>query len=118
MARIPQPPMQADRRDPEEHGFWLPFAIVLVAASLLLLGTRHVTSLETEGGEAARETELIKAFSRGGLERVSAATTFAPALFDDPAALAVVLERMAGDSAQSSRLRYRVNTGAVDPCPT
>jgi hypothetical protein len=110
--------MQADRRDSEQHDFWLPFAIVLIAVSLLLVGTRHITGLETESGEAARETELIKAFSKGGLERVAPVTTFEPALFNDPAALAVVMERMAVESAQSSRLRYRVNTGAADPCPT
>jgi hypothetical protein len=116
--RVAQPPIQIDRRDPERHDFWLPFAIVLIAVSLFFAGTRHLTGMETESGDAATESQLIKAFAKGGLERVTTVTVLDPALFGDPAALAMMLERMAGEPIQPHRARYRVNTGAADPCPT
>jgi hypothetical protein len=116
--RVPQPPIQIDRRDPERHDFWLPFAIVLVAAVLLVAGTRHLTVLETQLGEAATEPQLIKAFANGGLERVNTLTFPDPALFEDSAALGAMLEQLADPMAQAPRPRYRVNTGAADPCPT
>jgi hypothetical protein len=116
--RIAQPSIQIARRDPERHDFWLPFAVVLIAVSLLFVGSRHMTGLETEIGDAATETQLIKAFAKGGLERITPVTLLDPVLFEDPAALATTLERMAREPAGAHRSRYRVNTGAADPCPT
>jgi hypothetical protein len=91
---------------------------VLVAAVLLVAGTQHLTGLETQLGEVATEPQLIKAFASGGLERVDTLTLPDPALFEDPAALAAMLERWSDATVQAPRSRYRVNTGAADPCPT
>jgi hypothetical protein len=118
MIRVPQPPVQANLRDPERHGFWPPLVITLIAVILMGVGVRHVTGIETvEGGEAS-ELQLVKAFSRGGLEQVDAITVLDPATFDNPEEAAAALEALADAEVDSPLFKFRVNTGAVDPCPT
>lgn len=116
--RVSQPPVNPARRDPERHDFWPPFILVLIAGILLLCGGWHRTNLETTEGDAAREVQIIKSFASGGLQAVDSAAVPDPASFSDPAAAAAALERMARAEARGSRLKYRVNTGAADPCPT
>ncbi len=117
-ARVTQPPVNPRLRDPERHDFWPGFILVIIAAALLLCGGWHVTRVETSDGDAAREIQLIKSFAKGGLQVVDSAAVPDPASFADPAAAAEALERMAREEAKGFHLKYRVNTGAADPCPT
>jgi len=116
--RVEQPPVNPALRNPERHDFWPPLALVLIAGVLIFCGGWHVTNLETTDGEAAREVQLIKALASGGLQVADSVSVPDPASFDDPAAAAEALDRMAREEAQGSRIRYRINTGAADPCPT
>lgn len=116
--RVPQPPVRAALRDPEQHDFWPGLVLSLVAALLLFGGARHVTGLETDEGGAAREIELVRAFARGGLERVRAPAVIDPAMYADPLEAAAALERLAQEDGRAPRAGFRVNTGAADPCPT
>ena len=118
MIRVPQPPVNAALRDAERHDFWPAFVVLLIGGGLLVGGARHVTELETTDGGTATEVQLIKAFSRGGLEQVEGVAAVDPATFDDPAAAAAALERMIEEEARAPRFKFLVNTGAVDPCPT
>jgi hypothetical protein len=115
---LPQPPVNAQLRDPERHDFWPGFILAAVAGLLLFCGARHVTGVETTEGETAREDQLVKAFSNGGLQMATAPKPPDPAAFDDPSLAAAALERFEREQAESPRVKYRVNTGAVDPCPT
>lgn len=116
--RVPQPPINPRLRNAEEHGFWPAFAVALVAAALLFCGARHVTGLETVDGDSATEPQLVKAFTRGGLVFQE------PRLFPDadastgPPPSAADIREAERRAALPLRDRYRVNTGAVDPCPT
>ena len=116
--RIAQPPIDPLRRDPERHDFWPGFIGTLIAALVVLCGVGHATRVETTDGNAAYESQLVKSFTCGGLKAEDPVKVVDPATFDDPAAAAAALERMAREEARSFRIRYRVNTGAADPCPT
>lgn len=116
--KVPQPPVVASLRDPERHDFWLGFGLALAALVLVVLGVARPTKVETTEGELATVFELTKGFARGGLTVQEAVSPPDPALYSDPAAMAAALQRMAKERAAGPRLRYRVNTGAVDPCPT
>jgi len=118
LKRVEQPPVNPSLRDPERHDFWPPFILVIIAGVLLLCGGWHVSSVETTDGDAAREVQLIKSFARGGLQVVDSVAVPDPASFDDPAAAIDALDRMAQEEARGFRIKYRVNTGAADPCPT
>jgi len=116
--RVAQPPVNPRLRDPERHDFWPPFILVLISVILLLCGAWHVTNVDTTDGDSARELQLIRSFTSGGLQAVNPVSVPDPATFEDPAAAAAALERMAREEARTFRLKYRVNTGAADPCPT
>jgi hypothetical protein len=113
-----QPPINRNLRSPEHHDFWPGFAVAIAAAVFILLGALHTTRVETTDGSNAREFQLIKAFARGGLEVLPAVSAPDPAQFNDPALAIAALERMAQEEAKGKLLRYRVNLGAADPCPT
>ena len=115
---IAQPPLQAQLKAPEAHDFWPGLVLVVVAGWLLVFGARHVTDIETTGSETAREHQLIKAFSNGGLQMASAPRPPDPAAYEDPAQAVAALERFAREQAGSLRAKYRVNTSAAAPCPT
>ena len=116
--RVKQPPVNPLLRDPERHDFWPGFILVIIAGILMLCGGWHVTNVETTEGNTAREFQLIKSFTSGGLQVVDSVFVPDPASFEDPAAAAAALERMAQEEAKGFRIKYRVNTGAADPCPT
>jgi hypothetical protein len=116
--RVTQSPVNPLLRDPERHDFWPAFIFVIIAGSLMLCGGWHVTNVETTDGNAAREFQLIKSFTSGGLQAINSVFVPDPASFDDPAVAAAALERMAQEEANGFRIKYRVNTGAADPCPT
>jgi hypothetical protein len=116
--RIPQPPIRPRQRGTEDRDFWPAFIVVVVAILLLYTGANHQTRLETLDGHAASATQLIQAFATGGLIFEQPAIPSDPALFDDPILAAAEMDRAAEIADLPLRDRYRVNTGAVDPCPT
>jgi len=117
-SRVPQPPVDPVKRDREEHDIWPALAVAVLALLLLFNGTRQPTTLETVEGESASEFQLIQAFGRGGLQFERATFSFDPVMFDDPQRIAAEMDRAAQRAERPLRERYRVNTGAVDPCPT
>ena len=121
LQRVPQPPIQPALRDLEHHDFWLGFVVVVIGAVLTFCGARHVTTVDTVDGGAAWETQLVKAFSTGGLRYPDAATTAPPPPdTDNPAATAEAMERWAKSeaTAKTPTWHVRVDTGANTPCPT
>lgn len=106
------------RRDPERHDFWLGGFLSIVAGFSVICGALHRTEVDTTDGNSAREFQLVKSFTCGGLKAEAAVKPPDPALYSDPATLAEALERMAREEARSPRLKYRVNVGAAAPCPT
>jgi hypothetical protein len=119
--RIPQPPLNAALRDREQHALWPGLAVALLGMALMVCGARHLTGVETVDGAAAWETQLVKAYSSGGLqypERTPPPPP--PPKFDDPAGSAAALERWARQSAQAAPppWKVRVDTAAKTPCPT
>jgi hypothetical protein len=116
--RVPQPPVNPLLRTTEQHDFWPGAILAAVALILVFSGARHLTNLETLDGSSTWETELITAFARGGLQFHNASVTFDPAMHADPAAAAAAMDEAARIADLPLRARYRVNTGAVDPCPT
>ena len=116
--RVQQPPVNPLLRPTEDRDFWLGTLLALVAAALLVVGARHVTSVNTTDGDSAREPQLVKAFTCGGLQAKTSVTVPDLSTFDDPNAAAVALERMARQRETAFPITYHVNTGAADPCPT
>jgi hypothetical protein len=116
--RVPQPPVNPIRRDPERHDFWLGCFLTIVAGSFVIWGAVHTTAVDTTDGNSAREFQLVKSFTCGGLKAEAAVKPPDPTQYSDPATLAEALERMAREEARSPRLKYRVNVGAASPCPT
>ena len=119
--RVPQPPVNRALRAVEGHDFWPGFIVALLGLLLAILGARHVTGVETVDGGAARETQLVKAFSFGGLKFPElAAAAEPPKPLADPVATAEALDRWAKQQANaaSPAWKVRVDTGAKTPCPT
>ncbi len=120
MRRVPQPPINPAQRPAERHDFWPPFIIALIALLVLVCGATHITNIETLEGNTASERQLVKSFTSGGLEVVQPSAV-APEPVEppgDPAAEAKAIERAERAAAKSGGLKYRVNTGAANPCPT
>jgi hypothetical protein len=105
-------------RNQEHHDFWPGAVVAAIALSLLFSGARHFTGVQTHEGSSAGEVELIKAFARGGLEFHQPSTALDAATLADPALAAAAMDKAAAAAKLPLRERYRVNTSAVDPCPT
>jgi hypothetical protein len=116
--RLPQPPISAAARDPERHDFWPGAVLVLIGIILLACGTGRLTGLETADGQIALEHQLIKSFAYGGLQLAGPPEPPDPAQFDDPAEMDAAMQRFFREERERPRMKYVVNTGAVDPCPT
>ncbi len=119
--RAPQPPLNPGLRDLEQHEFWPGFVAVLIGGILAFCGARHLTGVDTVDGTTASETQLMKAFSVGGVQYASQLAPPAPPTpVEDPAAAAEALERWAREQANASAptWKIRVDTGAKTPCPT
>jgi len=119
--RVPQPPVDPAQRDAERHGFWPGFSILLIGALLVFGGAQRLTGLDTVEGNSAWETQLIKAFSSGGLQYADQLAPPAPPRpTGDPAADAAALARWDKEQtgATPPSWRVRVDTGAKTPCPT
>ncbi len=112
----PQPPINPALRDRERHDFWVGFIFALIGLLVLFCGTRHMTGLDTVEGNSAWEMQLVKAFTSGGLEYTMPGTMAEPPPPDDPAAEARFAERRS--MSTPAKLKYRINTGAQNPCPT
>ena len=120
MKRIPQPPVNPASRDLEHHDFRPGFIITLIGAILVFGGAQHLTNVDTVEGSTAWETQLIKAFSSGGLQYADQLAAPPPPKLDDPAAAAEALDRWARLPAGASapKWKVRVDTSAKTPCPT
>ncbi len=115
MRRIPQPPVDPSRRRTEAHALGPGLVGALIGLALLAFGLRHSTGVETVDGGMAWETQLVKAYSSGGLQYPEQ-TVSAPPSSDDPGAL----DRWARQSvrAKPPAWKLRVDTAAKTPCPT
>jgi hypothetical protein len=115
MKRITQPPVSPGLRDPERHDFVPGFILAVIGLLVLFSGARHITNVDTVEGNSAWEMQLVKAFTSGGLEYANPSEAPPPAL-DDPAAEARFQAQF--ERAPAATAKYRVNTGAQNPCPT
>jgi hypothetical protein len=119
--RVPQPRMDAARRDPERHGFWPAFAVALLALFLIAAGAQRSTGVGTVDGRAARETQLIKAFAVGGVQFADrVAVSEPPVPTGDPMIDAEAFARWDREqaAAEAPAWRVRVDPSAKTPCPT
>jgi hypothetical protein len=119
--RTPQPPVNPALRAVERHSFWPGFALAIIATGLLFSGARHLTGIETTDGDTARETQLVKAYSSGGLKFPDLAPPPPPPPKDaDPIAAAAALDRWQRQAAQAPppKWKVRVDTSAAAACPT
>ena len=120
LQRLSQPPVNPALRDAEHHDSWAGFIVALIGLLLAVCGAWHVTDVETVGGGTAWETQLVKAFSSGGLQYPHQVAPPPPPKLDDPAAEAEALDRWARQSASAALVpwKVRVDTSAKTPCPT
>ena len=119
-ARVPQPSINRALREVEQHEFWPGFIVAIIGGLLAFGGVRHLTGVDTVEGSTAWETQLIKAFSSGGLQYADRLAAAEPPRLDDPAAAAEALDRWSKQraTASASTWKVRVDTGAKTPCPT
>lgn len=117
LKKVTQPPVDPAKRAQERHEFWPGFAVAVIAAVLVFCGARHLTAVETVDGGTAWETQLIKAYSSGGLKYPEPAPP-PPPRPDDPTFGAAALQRWAKQNAQGPGWKVRVDTEAKTPCPT
>jgi hypothetical protein len=92
--------------------------VSLAAVILVYYGSKRLTRLDTVDGGTAWETQLVKAFSSGGL-KFPRAEAPPPPKGNDPGADAEALERWARKaSSPPATWKVRVDTEAKTPCPT
>jgi len=116
--RVAQPPINPFARDTERHEFWPGFVLALVGLVVMVCGVRHLTNLETLNGDTAWETQLVKAFSTGGLQYGGSAALPRPDDLMNPT-IPRPPSPLSGRSAPADgRSKVRVNTEAKTPCPT
>ena len=117
--RVPQPPINPALRAREGRDFWPAFVVAVAGALLGLCGAGHQTSVNTVGGNAASEVQLVKAFSCGGLQYPNQAAPPPPKL-DGVANPGEALDRWAKEQAnfKPPTWKLRVDAAAKTPCPT
>jgi len=118
--RVPQPPVNRALRAREGRDFWPGIVVVLAGAALVLCGARHLTIVGTVDGNTARETQLVKAFSTGGLQYPDQVGPPPPPKLDGLANPGEALDRWAKQRAafKPPTWKLRVDAGATTPCPT
>jgi hypothetical protein len=118
--RILQPPVNPARRALERHDFWPGFVATLAGLAVVFCGARHLTSVDTTDGNTARETQLVKAFSAGGVQFADEQAAPPPPNLEGVANPAEALDRWAKNQAniQPPTWKIRVDIGAKAACPT
>ena len=118
--RVPQPPVDRTLRAREGHDFWSGIVVALAGAVVVFCGARHLTNVDTVDGNTAWETQLVKAFSSGGLQYPDQAAPPPPPKLDELANPGEALDRWAKQQAkvQPPAWKIRVDLGAKTPCPT
>jgi hypothetical protein len=119
--RVPQPPVDPARRNPERHSFWPGFIVAMAGLLLVLAGAQRSTGVSTVEGDRAGETEFMKAFTAGGIQYADQLTPPEPPKpTGNPAADAAAFARWDKQmaSAEPVTWKIRVDTSAKDPCPT
>lgn len=93
--------------------------MALIACVLFFAGAKHTTRVASDGDDNATETQLVKAFTAGGLHASPSVAVPDLASYADPSEAAAALERMARQKEEATfPIRYKVVLGAADPCPT
>jgi hypothetical protein len=120
MNRILQPPVNPAARALERHGFWPGLAAAVAGLAVLFFGARHLTKVETAEGGTAWETQLVKAFSSGGVQYAGEQAAPSPPNLENVANPDEALARWAREQAnrQPPSWKIRVDVGAETPCPT
>jgi hypothetical protein len=120
MKLVPQPPVNPATRALERHDFWPGLAATVAGLAVIFCGARHLTNVDTTDGNTAWETQLIQAFSAGGVQYASEQAAPPPPKLDDVANAAEVLDRWAKQqaNAQPPGWKIRVDVGVKTPCPT
>ena len=85
----------------EGHDFWLGFVVALAGAVMAFCGARHLTNVDTVDGNTAWETQLVKAFSCGGLQYANQLAPPPPPKLDDAANAGEALDRWAKQQAHA-----------------
>ncbi len=118
--RVPQPPVDPAARALEQHDFWPGLVAALAGVALVCCGASHLTEVDTATGNTAWETQLVKAFSSGGVQYASEQTPPPPPNLDNVANPAEALDRWARQQAnvQPPAWKIRVDLGAKAACPT
>ena len=118
--RVPQPPVDRTLRAREGHDFRGGFVLALLGVALAIWDARHLTHVGTVDGNSARETQLVKSFSTGGLQYADQIKPPPPPKLDNVANPAEALDRWAKLQAnfQPPTWKIRVDTEAKTPCPT
>jgi hypothetical protein len=118
--RIPQPPVDRASRAREGHDFWPGIVVALAGAALAFCGARHLTNLGTVDGGTASETQLVRAFSSGGLQYADQIVPPPPPKLEGVANPGEALARWQKQRASFQRptWKVRVDSGATTPCPT
>lgn len=118
--RVPQPPVNPTLRALERHDFWPGFVVALAGVVVAFCGAQHLTNVDTVDGNTAREIQLVKAFSSGGLQYPDQVAPPPPPKLDDVANPGEALDRWAKQQAnvQPPAWKVRVDVGAKTPCPT
>jgi hypothetical protein len=120
MNRVPQPPVNPAARPLERHDFWPGVVVALAGAAVLFCGARHITTVDTVDGSTAWETQLVKAFSAGGVQYASRQPAPPPPKLEGLANPGEALDRWAKQqaNAQPASWKIRVDLGAKAACPT
>ena len=118
--RVQQPPVNRELRAREGHDFWPGIVAALAGVALAFCGAKHLTTVGTVDGNTASETQLVKAFSSGGLQYADEAGPPPPPKLDSVANPAEALDRWAKQRAsfQPPTWKVRVDSNATTPCPT
>lgn len=117
---IRQPPINPAQRAPERHDFWPAFIAAVAGVIITIGGARHLTGVDTTGNDTAWETQLIRAFSSGGVQYASDQAPPPPPNLEGVANPAEALDLWAKTQAsfQPPSWKIRVDLGAKAACPT
>ena len=120
MRRIPQPPVNPATRAIEGHEFWPGFVAALAGAVVMFCGARHLTGVGTSDGNTAWETQLVKAFSSGGVQYASQLPPPPPPDLNNTPNPGQAMDRWAKQlaDARPPDWKIRVDVSAQTPCPT